>query len=84
MKSAHTREKLAFFILGVITFIVILPILLTIFYIVKNGIGTVNWEFIAQYPRNGMKEGGILPAIVGTVYLTVSYTHLTLPTNREV
>ena len=79
MKSAHTREKLAFFILGVITFIVILPILLTIFYIVKNGIGTVNWEFIAQYPRNGMKEGGILPAIVGTVYLITGTMIFSLP-----
>jgi len=79
MKSAHAREKLAFFILGAITFIVILPILLTIFYIVKNGIKTVNWEFITQYPRNGMKEGGILPAIVGTVYLIAGTMIFSLP-----
>jgi len=79
MRSAHTREKVAFFILGVITFIVVLPILLTIFYIVKNGIGAVNWEFISQYPRNGMKEGGILPAIVGTVYLIVGTMAFSLP-----
>ena len=79
MKSARAREKLAFFILGAITFIVILPILLTIFYIVKNGIKTVNWEFITQYPRNGMKEGGILPAIVGTVYLIAGTMIFSLP-----
>ena len=79
MKTAQGREKIAFIILGIITFFVILPVFLTIFYVAKHSIGAISWEFISQYPRNGMKEGGILPAIVGTVYLIVGTMIFSLP-----
>jgi phosphate transport system permease protein len=77
--GAKTREKVAFFILGLITLIVILPIVAIIFYIIKNAIGAISWEFITQAPRHGMREGGIFPAIVGTVYLIVGTAVLSLP-----
>jgi phosphate transport system permease protein len=71
MNAAKTREKVAFVVLGIVTVLVIMPIILTILYIVKNGLGAISWEFISQSPRNGMKEGGIFPAIVGTMLLVV-------------
>ncbi len=77
--NAHLREKIAFFILGIVTLIVILPILGTLFYILKNGISAINWEFLTQPPRNGMKEGGIFPAIVGTIYLIIGTMVFSLP-----
>ena len=77
--NAHLREKIAFFILGIATLIVILPILGTLFYILKNGISAINWEFLTQPPRNGMKEGGIFPAIIGTIYLIIGTMIFSLP-----
>jgi len=77
--NAHLREKIAFFILGIVTLIVILPILGTLFYILKNGISAINWEFLTQPPRNGMKEGGIFPAIIGTIYLIIGTMVFSLP-----
>lgn len=77
--NAHLREKIAFFLLGIATLIVILPILGTLFYILKNGISAINWEFLTQPPRNGMKEGGIFPAIVGTIYLITGTMIFSLP-----
>jgi phosphate transport system permease protein len=79
MKKAKTREKVAFTILGLITLIVVIPIIMTIIYIIKNGIERINWEFLTQAPRNGMKEGGILPAIVGTIYLILGTAAFSLP-----
>jgi len=79
MNGAKVREKFAFFILGLITLLVVLPIILTIIYIVKNGIGAISWEFIFQSPRNGMKSGGIFPAIVGTILLVVGTMVFSLP-----
>ncbi len=79
MSAAKTREKVAFVILAAATLLVVLPIILAIFYIVKNGIGAISWEFIWQSPRNGMKEGGIFPAIVGTVLLMVGTIIFALP-----
>lgn len=39
--------------------------------IVLFGWRTVTWEFLSTAPRNGMTEGGIFPAIFGTVALVV-------------
>lgn len=79
MNYAKLREKIAFVVLGIATLLVVIPIIATIIYILKNGITAVSWEFITQPPRNGMKEGGILPAIVGTIILIVGTMALSLP-----
>jgi phosphate transport system permease protein len=79
MNAAKIREKIAFSVLGLATLLAVIPILLIIFYIIKNSIGAINWEFITQAPRNGMKEGGIFPAIVGTIVLVVGTMLFSLP-----
>jgi phosphate transport system permease protein len=79
MNAAKIREKIAFSALGLVTLLVVIPILMIIFYIIKNSIGAINWEFITQAPRNGMKEGGIFPAIVGTIVLIVGTMLFSLP-----
>jgi len=79
MSTAKLRQQIAFIVLGVVTLFVIVPILLTIFYVIKNGIGAISWEFITQPPRNGMRQGGIFPAIVGTIVLVVGTMLFSLP-----
>jgi phosphate transport system permease protein len=79
MNAAKIREKVAFSVLGLVTLLIVVPILMIIFYIVKNSIGAISWEFITQAPRNGMKEGGIFPAIVGTIVLVVGTMLFSLP-----
>jgi phosphate transport system permease protein len=79
MNAAKIREKIAFTILGLITLLVVIPIILTILYVVKNGAGAISWEFLTQSPRAGMKEGGILPAIVGTIILIIGTMLFSLP-----
>jgi len=79
MTAAKIRERIAFSVLGLATLLIVAPILVTILYIVKNGIGAISWEFVTQAPRNGMKEGGIFPAIVGTILLVVGTMLFSLP-----
>lgn len=79
MSAAKIREKVAFTILGLATAMVVLPIILTILYLVKNGIGAISWEFLSQPPRNGMKEGGIFPAIIGTILLIIGTMAFAMP-----
>ncbi len=52
---------------------------MTLGYVVVNGIQAVTWQFVTQAPRSGMREGGIFPAIVGTVLLVVGTMVLSLP-----
>jgi phosphate transport system permease protein len=79
MSGAKLRQKIAFLILGMVTLLVVVPVVMTIVYVVANGIGAVTWGFITQSPRNGMKEGGIFPAIVGTIILVFGTMLFSLP-----
>jgi phosphate transport system permease protein len=72
-------QKLAVGIITGIAVLVVVPILLVIVFIVINGIGTINWEFLTAPPRNGMKEGGIMPALLGTVILTFGTAIVSIP-----
>jgi phosphate transport system permease protein len=77
--SRQTSEKIAFAILTILAVVVVVPIVLVVVYIVVQGIGAVNWEFLTAFPRNGMKEGGILPAVIGTVVLTFGTAIVSIP-----
>jgi phosphate transport system permease protein len=69
VKRQHT-QKLVFGIITAIAALVVIPIVLVILFIIVNGISAINWEFLTAPPRNGMREGGIMPALLGTVFLT--------------
>ncbi|MBM4102967.1 MAG: phosphate ABC transporter permease PstA [Planctomycetes bacterium] len=79
MNAAGIRQKIAFTILGLITLLVVAPIVLIIYYVISRGWSAMSWEFLTAAPRNGMKEGGIFPAIVGTVLLIVGTMLFSLP-----
>ena len=77
--SRQTSQKIAFALLTAAAVVVVVPIVLVITYIIVQGIGAINWEFLTAMPRNGMREGGILPAIVGTVVLTFGTAIVSIP-----
>jgi phosphate transport system permease protein len=63
-------QKIAVGIITAVAVLVVVPIVLVIAYIIVQGAGAINWEFLTAAPRNGMTEGGIMPAILGTILLT--------------
>lgn len=66
------------FLLG--STILVCLILGTILYdIFSKGLSSVSWEFIIKFPSNGMTNGGILPAIIGTLLLTCITTLFSVP-----
>jgi phosphate transport system permease protein len=77
--SQQSSQKVAFAILTFLAVVVVVPIVAVVAYIVVQGLGAVNWEFLTAFPRNGMKEGGILPAVVGTVVLTFGTAITSIP-----
>lgn len=72
-------QKIAFTFLFIATIIIILPVFAIIAIIVKNGIPAINWEFLTTAPRMGMRQGGIFPAIVGTIYLVLGAIIFSVP-----
>jgi phosphate transport system permease protein len=57
----------------------VVPIIGVIVYIFIQGSPAISWEFLTAVPRSGMREGGILPAIVGTFYLTIGTAVFSVP-----
>jgi phosphate transport system permease protein len=72
-------ERLGFSVLGVVTFLTVLPVLAIIIYILVKGAPAISWEFLTAMPRDGMRQGGILPAIIGTFYLTLGTAIFSVP-----
>jgi phosphate transport system permease protein len=72
-------QKIGLVATAIVSAIVIVPIFLVILFIVINGFQAISWEFLTQPPRNGMTEGGIMPAILGTVILTVVAAIIAMP-----
>jgi len=75
----HRVQRLGFALLALIAVIVVAPILFVIGAIAVRGIGAISWEFLTAMPRDGMKAGGILPAIVGTLLLTLGTALAAIP-----
>jgi phosphate transport system permease protein len=72
-------QRIGFILLGLIALVVVIPILFIIGSIVVQGMGAINWEFLTAMPRDGVKAGGILPAIVGTLLLTLGTALAAIP-----
>ncbi|MGE5279878.1 MAG: phosphate ABC transporter permease PstA [Deltaproteobacteria bacterium] len=77
--SVHAKEKIAFSLLFLVTLVVLTPVVIVLWIIFRNGLPALNWQFLTQMPTDGMRAGGIFPAIVGTFYLVVGATLFSLP-----
>ncbi len=77
--NARLNERIAFTFLRVATGIVVAFVFVILYYIISNGYSVISLEFLTDMPRNRMTEGGIYPAIVGTVYLIIGSMAVALP-----
>lgn len=78
MTRQQTNKVMIAIITGIATLIVV-PIVLVILFMFYNGIGSLNWEFLTTAPRSGLRAGGIMPALLGTIYLTFATAIVSFP-----
>ena len=57
----------------------VLPVVLIVIYIILKGVPAISWEFLVTSPTDGMRAGGIFPAIVGSVLLTIGTIAVSVP-----
>jgi len=79
MKRQQIYQKIAFWGLRLSTLTIISVLGLIIWFLGKEGVSALSWEFLTQPPKNGMTEGGIFPALVGTLCLTLGAIIFALP-----
>ncbi len=75
MLSLRKKKKDIFgttsiWIIRIMFFLLVAILMLLLGKIVVQGYGTLSFEFIFDEPRNNMTEGGIWPAIFGTIAVT--------------
>ena len=63
-RRERLKQAVAFGLLGAVSTAIVIPAGLVVCFVVSHGLSAINWEFLTAAPRNGMKAGGIWPAIV--------------------
>jgi len=79
MNRAKVTEKIGFFMLFLCILITVLFLGIILYFVTVRGLRVISWEFLTQPPRSGMTEGGVAPAIIGTLFLTLGAVLFALP-----
>ncbi len=72
-------QRLGFSLLTIVALATVIPIVAVVLFILIRGAPAISWEFLSGFPHDGMRAGGILPALVGTLYLTVGTAIFSVP-----
>ena len=83
MPDNHRRKTLAqnaaFALFRILSGVIVAILLVILAFIIVKGARALSWEFITTPPADGMKSGGIWPAIVGTFYLIAGSALFSFP-----
>ena len=78
-KRKRLVQRLGYGFMTLATMATVLPIVLIVVHIYSQGLPAISWEFLTAFPRDGMRDGGIWPALVGTIWLTVGTAIVSVP-----
>ncbi len=80
MNGRLRQERIFFNLLRLNSLVIVGLLAIILWFLLSRGAATAfSWPFLSQMPREGMTEGGILPAIVGTLLLTAVAMAVSLP-----
>jgi phosphate transport system permease protein len=77
--NRNIAQRLGFGLLTIMAAGTVIPIIVVFAYIIFRGGGAISWDFLTNVPHDGMRQGGIMPAIVGTFYLTLGTAVFSVP-----
>src|SRR5574344_967089 len=80
-KHKQIKQNIAFNVLRFMAVLVVAILFIILFFIIFKGMKAISWDFLTTMPKDGMTKGGILPAIIGTLYLTLGSIILAFPLN---
>jgi phosphate transport system permease protein len=74
IRSRFHKDRLFKIIIIVLTSFSIVPLLLILLYIIRQGISAINWDFFINLPKPvGEKGGGIINALIGSgIIITIA------------
>ncbi len=72
-------EKIMFILIRIMSYMSIIFLVIILSYIFSKGYSALSLDFITQMPSDEMTKGGIFPAILGTLYLMLGSTLISVP-----
>lgn len=78
-RNRHLTQRIGYSVITLVAIMTVVPIIAVVLYILLQGAPAISWEFLTGFPREGMRAGGILPAIIGTIYLTIGTAIFSVP-----
>jgi phosphate transport system permease protein len=79
MNRKRIGEKVIYWLMRSVTYTVVLFIAYVLIDIIVHGLPVISWNFLTGFPEKSGAEGGILPAILGTLYLVIGTILVALP-----
>jgi phosphate transport system permease protein len=79
MRWRYFKQHIFFGVVSLSAVVITLTLLGILAYVFIHGFRAVTWDFLTLPPTDSMTKGGIMPAIVGTLYLTVGAIAVALP-----
>jgi len=79
LRHRNMFQKFVFLSLRMAAGINAIALLIVVFFMLKNGLSAISWEFLTQPPIDSMTKGGILPCIVGTLSLSLGAICIAFP-----
>jgi len=70
-RQKRQSQWIAFSLFRLLSLLIIAILFVILGFILVKGFSVISWEFITSMPADGMTSGGIFPAIVGTLCLTL-------------
>jgi phosphate transport system permease protein len=77
--KTQTSQRIAFATLFFFSLVVFVPVVSIFVILIKEGAAALTPEFLTTMPTEGMRGGGIFPAIIGTLLIVSCSISITLP-----
>ncbi len=78
-RRRHRTQQVGFGLLAAATVLTVVPIIFIVVLVLVRGLTAISAEFLLTFPTDGMRSGGILPAIIGTFWLTIGTAVAAVP-----
>jgi phosphate transport system permease protein len=72
-------QSAGFTLLSLMAVATVMPVVLLIAHVIQRAAPALSWGFLSGFPSDGMRQGGLLPALIGTFLLTLGTAVFSVP-----
>jgi len=69
VRGRRRNERIARVVFGIMALVLVVPLLLIVTHLVVQAMPLLSWDFLVTNPTNGMRQGGVWSALLGTIWL---------------